>query len=166
MEAGLRVVRGPDWMWGNQDGGEGNVGTIIHLGQDGGSLPDGTVLVYWDSGKQMNYRVGHSGKFDLRILDSAPTGKEMILLWFEPFTFTVGRFNSTRYMNFFVAKRHFCQAVLKRFPRSTFVTGFLRNCTCFLYFVIRCNLWVKPFLFISETFIVVSRKTSAKSLRF
>lgn len=74
MEAGLRVVRGPDWMWGNQDGGEGNVGTIIHLGQDGGSLPDGTVLVYWDSGKQMNYRVGHSGKFDLRILDSAPTG--------------------------------------------------------------------------------------------
>ena len=82
MEAGLRVVRGPDWMWGNQDGGEGNVGTIIHLGQDGGSLPDGTVLVYWDSGKQMNYRVGLSGKFDLRILDSAPTGKEMIfVIW-------------------------------------------------------------------------------------
>lgn len=74
MEVGLRVVRGPDWMWADQDGGEGNVGTIVHLGQDG-SLPDGTVLVYWDSGKQANYRAGHSGKFDLRVVDSAQSGK-------------------------------------------------------------------------------------------
>ena len=74
MEVGLRVVRGPDWMWADQDGGEGNVGTIVHLGQDG-SLPDGTVLVHWDSGKQANYRAGHSGKFDLRVVDSAQSGK-------------------------------------------------------------------------------------------
>ena len=74
MEIGLRVVRGPDWMWGEQDGGEGNVGTVVQLGPDG-NLPDGTVLVYWDSGKQANYRTGHSGKFDLRVYDNAPTGK-------------------------------------------------------------------------------------------
>ena len=24
---GLRVVRGPDWKWGDQDGGEGGLGT-------------------------------------------------------------------------------------------------------------------------------------------
>ena len=50
MEIGLRVVRGPDWMWGDQDGGEGNVGTVVQLGGNNG-IPDETVLVYWDSGK-------------------------------------------------------------------------------------------------------------------
>ena len=29
MDAGCRVVRGPDWKWGNQDGGEGHVGTVF-----------------------------------------------------------------------------------------------------------------------------------------
>lgn len=74
MEVGLRVVRGPDWMWGNQDGGEGNVGTVVHLGHD--IFEDKTVLVYWDSGTQANYRAGLYGKFDLRVLDSAPTGRQ------------------------------------------------------------------------------------------
>lgn len=27
--SGLRVVRGPDWKWGDQDGGEGSVGTLV-----------------------------------------------------------------------------------------------------------------------------------------
>ena len=70
MEIGLRVVRGPDWKWGEQDGGEGNVGTVVRLGQD-----DKRVFVYWDSGKQGNYRAGRSGKFDLRVYDNAQTGK-------------------------------------------------------------------------------------------
>ena len=74
MEVGLRVVRGPDWMWGDQDGGEGNVGTVVQLGGDE-NLPEDTVLVYWDSGKQANYRAGYSGKYDLRVFDSAKTGK-------------------------------------------------------------------------------------------
>ncbi|XP_073251415.1 E3 ubiquitin-protein ligase MIB2-like isoform X2 [Porites lutea] len=73
MEVGSRVVRGPDWMWGDQDGGEGNVGTVVQHGQDR-NLPDGTVLVVWDSGRQANYRAGHSEKFDLRILDCAQAG--------------------------------------------------------------------------------------------
>ncbi|KAJ8960892.1 hypothetical protein NQ318_020191 [Aromia moschata] len=25
---GARVIRGPDWKWGKQDGGEGHVGTV------------------------------------------------------------------------------------------------------------------------------------------
>ena len=80
MEVGLRVVRGPDWMWGDQDGGEGNVGTIVHLGGDG-NVPDETVLVYWDSGKQANYRAGYSGKYDLRVFDPAPTGQYILHLY-------------------------------------------------------------------------------------
>jgi E3 ubiquitin-protein ligase mind-bomb len=29
--AGLRVVRGPDWIWDTQDGGEGFVGTVTGI---------------------------------------------------------------------------------------------------------------------------------------
>ena len=29
MFYGVRVVRGPNWKWGDQDGGEGHVGTVI-----------------------------------------------------------------------------------------------------------------------------------------
>ena len=74
MEIGLRVVRGPDWKWGDQDGGEGNVGTVVHPGENNG-VRDETVLVYWDSGKQANYRAGYAGKYDLRVFDTAQTGK-------------------------------------------------------------------------------------------
>ena len=28
---GLRVVRGPGWKWGEQDGGEGSVGTVVDI---------------------------------------------------------------------------------------------------------------------------------------
>ena len=31
---GTRVVRGQDWTWGNQDGGEGSVGTVVQVGKD------------------------------------------------------------------------------------------------------------------------------------
>ena len=74
VEKGLRVVRGPDWIWGDQDGGEGGVGTIVGIGGDG-DIHDGTVVVYWDTGKLANYRAGYDRKYDLLVLDSAPAGK-------------------------------------------------------------------------------------------
>lgn len=75
MEVGLRVVRGPDWKWGNQDGGEGHVGTVVEIGKPGSSTsPDKTVVVQWDSGSRTNYRVGYQGAYDLRVLDNAPIG--------------------------------------------------------------------------------------------
>jgi hypothetical protein len=30
---GLRVVRGPNWKWGAQDGGEGFVGTVVKVAE-------------------------------------------------------------------------------------------------------------------------------------
>ncbi|XP_066156135.1 E3 ubiquitin-protein ligase MIB1 [Euwallacea fornicatus] len=63
---GARVIRGPDWKWGKQDGGEGHVGTVRNF-----ESPD-EVVVVWDNGTAANYRC--SGQYDLRILDSAPTG--------------------------------------------------------------------------------------------
>jgi hypothetical protein len=28
---GVRVVRGPDWKWGDQDGGDGYTGTVVEI---------------------------------------------------------------------------------------------------------------------------------------
>ena len=69
---GLRVVRGPDWEWGDQDGGEGHVGTVVEVGEpasDGGRA----VMVQWDGGERSRYRCGLE-KYDLRVLDSGPIG--------------------------------------------------------------------------------------------
>uniref|UniRef100_A0A673K4S7 E3 ubiquitin-protein ligase MIB1 n=1 Tax=Sinocyclocheilus rhinocerous TaxID=307959 RepID=A0A673K4S7_9TELE len=63
---GARVIRGPDWKWGKQDGGEGHVGTVRSF-----ESPE-EVVVVWDNGTAANYR--SSGAYDVRILDSAPTG--------------------------------------------------------------------------------------------
>ena len=69
---GLRVVRGPDWEWGDQDGGEGFVGTVAGLEEGGGA-----VIVQWDMGQRCRYRCGQDNKFDLRILDSAQIGRQV-----------------------------------------------------------------------------------------
>lgn len=63
---GARVMRGPDWKWGKQDGGEGHLGTVRNFesGEE--------VVVVWDNGTAANYRC--SGAYDLRIVDSASTG--------------------------------------------------------------------------------------------
>ena len=66
---GARVIRGPDWKWGKQDGGEGHVGTVRNF-----ESPE-EVVVVWDNGTAANYRC--AGAYDLRILDSAPTGNHV-----------------------------------------------------------------------------------------
>lgn len=69
---GARVIRGPDWKWGKQDGGEGHVGTVRSF-----ESPE-EVVVVWDNGTAANYRC--SGAYDVRVLDSAPTGKSELVL--------------------------------------------------------------------------------------
>ena len=71
---GLRVIRGPDWRWGDQDGGEGGVGTVIHIGSsaagegaggaaaDPAASPEGTAVLQWDNGLRTNYRIGHKAR--------------------------------------------------------------------------------------------------------
>ena len=76
-EVGLRVARGPDWKWGDQDGGEGCLGTIIDVGDQLQATAEGSLpQVLWDNGyRSSNYRCGKDGKYDLVVYDSAPTGK-------------------------------------------------------------------------------------------
>lgn len=47
---GARVMRGPDWKWGKQDGGEGHLGTVRNF-----ESPE-EVVVVWDNGTAANYR--------------------------------------------------------------------------------------------------------------
>ncbi|CAL1548126.1 unnamed protein product, partial [Lymnaea stagnalis] len=75
LELGCRVVRGPDWKWGSQDGGEGHVGTIVDIwSRDGSGVPENCAVVLWDSGKTRTYRVGEHEKYDLCVYDNSPIG--------------------------------------------------------------------------------------------
>ena len=76
MEVGLRVVRGPDWKWGDQDDGEGHIGTVVGIFKPGSTIaPDKTVAVQWDSGYIDVYSVGYQGVYDLRLYDNAAIGR-------------------------------------------------------------------------------------------
>ncbi|XP_076086810.1 E3 ubiquitin-protein ligase MIB1-like [Mytilus galloprovincialis] len=68
MSVGIRVVRGPDWNYGDKDGGEGHVGSIIAVSQDD------SCDVVWDNGREMKCNIGKAGKRDLRVVDNAPAG--------------------------------------------------------------------------------------------
>ena len=67
-------MRGPDWSCGDQDGGEGHVGTVVEVDGEGRS-----VMVQWDCGGRHRYRCGAEGKYDLRVFDSAPAGESSII---------------------------------------------------------------------------------------
>ena len=65
---GARVVRGPDWNRGDQDGGEGNAGTVIHTSQTNLKLyGPKTATVVWDSGMKFTYQAGPEGFHHLRV---------------------------------------------------------------------------------------------------
>ena len=67
-DVGMRVVRGPDWIWNDQDGEEGMLGTIIH--REGASGTQGSVKVFWDHGGQGLYRCGEMNAYDLLAFSS------------------------------------------------------------------------------------------------
>ncbi|XP_015108850.1 E3 ubiquitin-protein ligase MIB2 [Diachasma alloeum] len=88
LEVGLRVVRGHDWKWKDQDGGEGHAGTVVEIGKpplapvngtttasnSADKTPDKTVIVQWDHGSRSNYRIGYQGYYDLLVFDNAAAG--------------------------------------------------------------------------------------------
>lgn len=75
IEQNMRVVRGLDWEWGDQDGEA--VGTVIHV-----SDPVKWVSVKWDSGVENTYRWNLENKYDLKIISPeklADIKKDMLL---------------------------------------------------------------------------------------
>lgn len=78
MDVGVRVIRGPNWNWDDQDGGV--VGTVVKpLESSISTIQSGSVFVQWDNGFIGNYRVAKDGEHDLRIFDSGPAGKSHAL---------------------------------------------------------------------------------------
>ncbi|XP_038058064.1 scavenger receptor cysteine-rich type 1 protein M130-like [Patiria miniata] len=66
LTIGARVVRGPDWKWGDQDGNPPGEGSV-----DGPYSTPGWYWVQWDAGKRHTYRIGAEGKYDLKLVDAA-----------------------------------------------------------------------------------------------
>jgi serine/threonine protein kinase len=66
LSVGVRVRRGPDWKWANQDGGADKLGTVTKSADS-----TGWITVKWDSGKENMYRWGADNKYDLELVLSA-----------------------------------------------------------------------------------------------
>ena len=72
FSAGVLVVRGKDWQWGDQ--GSGSIGNITQgLGER--ATHSGYIRVLWADGDWYSYRVGASGKYDVCRVG----GKKMLL---------------------------------------------------------------------------------------
>lgn len=71
---GAKVCRGPDWEWGQQDGGDGKTGRVMEIrGWDNESCRS-VANVSWVSGSTNVYRLGHKGNVDLKYLQPAVGG--------------------------------------------------------------------------------------------
>lgn len=65
---GSKVVRGPDWEWNDQDGGEGKTGRVMEIrGWDNESCRS-VANVSWVTGSTNVYRLGHKGNVDLKYI--------------------------------------------------------------------------------------------------
>ncbi|XP_022332693.2 uncharacterized protein LOC111130205 [Crassostrea virginica] len=60
---GCLVTRGADWSYDDQDGGAGNIGSVVRVKNCG------LVLVRWTNGNIKDYSYGYHGEFDLQICD-------------------------------------------------------------------------------------------------
>ncbi|XP_062603232.1 uncharacterized protein LOC134265002, partial [Saccostrea cucullata] len=70
VAVGCFVKRGPDWKWGDQDGGEEAIGTCYRV------MDNATVYIRWPCGRMGNYRFGYDGKYDIELCD--PFSPEVI----------------------------------------------------------------------------------------
>ncbi|XP_017930663.1 E3 ubiquitin-protein ligase MIB1 [Manacus vitellinus] len=72
--AGARVVRGVDWQWEDQDGGNGRRGKVTEIQDWSASSPHSAAYVLWDNGAKNLYRVGFEGMSDLKCVQDAKGG--------------------------------------------------------------------------------------------
>ena len=64
IRAGMRVKIGPNWAWGDQNGGPDEIGVVME-----GIDSDGWVRVKWPNGRDQEYRWGNDNKYDLQLVD-------------------------------------------------------------------------------------------------
>lgn len=61
---GCKVIRGPNWKWRDQDGGEGSIGTVENISPWSGIDGEG-MSVRWPNDSLYTYRWGADGNYDL-----------------------------------------------------------------------------------------------------
>mgnify|MGYP000035620995 FL=1 len=67
----MRVQRGPDWQWSDQDGGMGHQGTVLMV-KEWKSTPRAAVRIKWDdNGTDNTYRYGGENCYDVVLLTFA-----------------------------------------------------------------------------------------------
>lgn len=66
-----RVIRGVDWQWEDQDGGNGKRGKVNEIQDWSASSPRSAAYVVWDNGAKNLYRVGFEGMVDLKLLSDS-----------------------------------------------------------------------------------------------
>jgi len=64
VHLGMKVVRGPDWHYGEQDGGKGGIGKIILRKPDSSEVYSKSVDSYWarvqwENGDTNAYQIGN-----------------------------------------------------------------------------------------------------------
>ena len=67
LRKGMRIQRGKDWKWGDQDGGTECLGTVVGWAAEVGAS-DNWVKIRWDNNRLNNYRWGAEGAYDLEIV--------------------------------------------------------------------------------------------------
>ncbi|XP_052100429.1 uncharacterized protein LOC127734542 isoform X2 [Mytilus californianus] len=63
IAVGCRVVRGQDWEYEDYDGGEGSLGTVLQV------KDEGKVVVRWDGVNTGIFRIGYDGLFEVWLCD-------------------------------------------------------------------------------------------------
>ena len=64
---GARVIRGVDWQWEDQDGGNGRRGKVTEVQDWSAASPRSAAYIIWDTGAKNLYRVGFEGQADLKV---------------------------------------------------------------------------------------------------
>ena len=65
----MRVQRGPDWQWADQDGGAGNYGIVLNV-REWKTNPNLGVRVKWESnGVENTYRYGGENCYDVILVN-------------------------------------------------------------------------------------------------
>eukprot|EP00731_Ephydatia_muelleri_P014626 Em0008g346a len=69
------VVRGKDWVWGDQDGGLGKIGRVLEIkGWENDTHRSIAEIEWKESHKKNVYRIGHKGKVDLQYKEPGSGG--------------------------------------------------------------------------------------------
>ncbi|XP_063435655.1 uncharacterized protein LOC134716573 [Mytilus trossulus] len=71
IAVGCKVVRGHDWKFGDTNGGPDSIGTVLDVRREG------KVVVRWDCKRTGLYKMGHKGRFEIRLKDgNAQTSRQ------------------------------------------------------------------------------------------